>query len=133
MGGVNQSPERKDALERWLFALKPPAAEAATDRDQVLRGRRLFESFEVGCADCHRGARLTDNNSYDVATGEPGEKFQVPSLVGLGSRSRLIHDGCASSLADRFGPACGGGDRHGRVSQLDAPELDDLIAYLETL
>jgi hypothetical protein len=133
MGGVHQSPERKGALERWLFALKPPAADPALDADSVLRGRRLFESFEVGCADCHRGARLTDNNSYDVATGEPGEKFQVPSLIGLGTRSRLIHDGCASTLAERFGPDCGGGDRHGRVSQLDAGELDDLIAYLTTL
>ena len=133
MGGVHQSPERKDALERWLFALKPPAADPALDANHVLRGRRLFESFEVGCADCHRGARLTDNNSYDVATGEPGEKFQVPSLIGLGTRSRLIHDGCANTLAERFGPDCGGGDRHGRVSQLDAGELDDLIAYLNTL
>lgn len=133
MGGVHQSPERRGALERWLFALKPPAADAPLDRDRVLRGRRLFESFEVGCADCHRGARLTDNNSYDVATGEPGEKFQVPSLIGLGTRSRLIHDGCASTLAERFGPDCGGGDRHGRVSQLDAGELDELIAYLATL
>jgi hypothetical protein len=133
MGGVHQSPERRGALERWLFALEPPAADPALDREGVLRGRRLFESFEVGCADCHRGARLTDNNSYDVATGEPGEKFQVPSLIGLGTRSRLIHDGCASTLAERFGPDCGGGDRHGRVSQLDAGELDDLIAYLATL
>jgi hypothetical protein len=133
MGGVHQSPERKGALERWLFALKPPATEPAPDADRVLRGRRLFESFEVGCVDCHRGARLTDNNSYDVATGEPGEKFQVPSLIGLGTRSRLIHDGCANTLAERFGPDCGGGDRHGRVSQLDPAELDDLIGYLETL
>lgn len=133
MGGVHQSPERREALERWLFALQPPAADPASEPDRAFRGRRLFDSFEVGCADCHRGARLTDNNSYDVATGRPGEKFQVPSLLGLGARSRLIHDGCAGSLAERFGPTCGGGDRHGRVSQLDAEELLDLIAYLETL
>jgi hypothetical protein len=133
MGGVYQSPERKDALERWLFALRPPARDPVVDPERVLRGRRLFESFEVGCADCHRGPRLTDNNSYDVATGEPGEKFQVPSLIGLGTRSRLIHDGCAASLAERFGADCGGGDRHGRVSQLAPEELDDLIAYLGTL
>ncbi|HTV21608.1 MAG TPA: cytochrome-c peroxidase [Polyangiaceae bacterium] len=133
MGGVHQSPERKDALQRWLFALTPPPTELAIDSSRVFRGRRLFESFDVGCADCHRGARLTDNNSYDVATGEPGEKFQVPSLIGLGTRSRLIHDGCASTLAERFGPTCGGGDRHGRTSQLSAEQLDDLIGYLETL
>jgi len=133
MGGVHQSSDRREALERWLFALKPPAADLPNDPDRAFRGRRLFDSFEVGCADCHRGARMTDNNSYDVATGKPGEKFQVPSLIGLGTRSPLIHDGCAGSLAERFGPTCGGGDRHGRVSQLDGEQLQDLITYLETL
>lgn len=133
MGGVHQSPERLSALTDWLFELEPPVAEVAADDGMVFRGRRLFESIAVGCGDCHRGANLTDNNSYDVGTGLAGEKFQVPSLRGIGTRSRLIHDGCAHSLRERFGADCGGGDRHGNVSQLRPSELDDLIAYLETL
>jgi hypothetical protein len=43
-----------------------------------------------------------------------------------------MHDGCAATLRDRFG-ACGGGDNHGHTSQLTPAELDDLIAYLESL
>ena len=43
-----------------------------------------------------------------------------------------MHDGCASTLRDRFA-ACGGGDEHGRTSQLRADEIDDLVAYLESL
>jgi hypothetical protein len=47
-------------------------------------------------------------------------------------RAPYLHDGCAATLADRFG-ACGGGDRHGATSTLSSAELADLIAYLETL
>jgi hypothetical protein len=43
-----------------------------------------------------------------------------------------MHDGCAPTLADRFG-ACGGGDRHGHTSQLTADQVADLVAYLDSL
>jgi hypothetical protein len=73
---------------------------------------------------------LTDNRSYDVGTGLT---LQVPSLVGVSYRLPVMHDGCAKTLADRFDPACGGGDRHGRTSQLSDPQVGDLIAYLQSL
>jgi hypothetical protein len=133
MGGVHESPERLGALERWLFALSAPSPEAPSDLRQVERGRALFQSLELGCADCHRGERLTDNNSYDVGTGDPGEKFQVPSLIGVGTRSRFIHTGCANSLRERFELDCAGGDKHGKVSLLGETDIDDMVAYLETL
>jgi DNA-binding beta-propeller fold protein YncE len=133
MGGVHESPARLGALERWLFALRAPLPEAPADVRQVDRGRSLFESLELGCADCHRGERFTDNNNYDVGTGEPGERFQVPSLIGVGTRSRLIHTGCAGSLRERFELDCAGGDQHGKVSRLVEQDIDDLVAYLETL
>ena len=133
MGGVHQGPERLEALTDWLFELSPPVAEAPLDESRVFRGRHLFESLEVGCADCHRGQSFTDNNSYDVGTGQKGEKFQVPSLLGIGTRWRFIHDGCASSLRERFELDCAGGDKHGKISQLGPGEVDDLVAYLETL
>ena len=45
-----------------------------------------------------------------------------------------MHDGCAPTVAGRFtDPRCGGGERHGRVSQLSPGQLADLVAYLETL
>ena len=43
-----------------------------------------------------------------------------------------MHDGCAKTLADRFG-ACGGGDAHGVTSTLTQAQLADLVAYLESL
>jgi hypothetical protein len=133
MGGTHESAERLGSLERWLFSLRAPSPEARADIRQVDRGRALFESLELGCADCHRGERFTDNNNYDVGTGEPGERFQVPSLIGVGTRSRFIHTGCANSLRERFELDCAGGDEHGKVSLLGEPDIDDLVAYLETL
>jgi cytochrome c peroxidase len=61
-----------------------------------------------------------------------GRAFQVPPLMGLAARAPYMHNGCATTLHDRFGP-CGGGDKHGKTSHLSAAQINDLVAYLETL
>jgi cytochrome c peroxidase len=61
-----------------------------------------------------------------------GGSFVVPTLVGLAARPPFMHNGCAPTLRDRFGP-CGGGDAHGVTSGLSSSQIDDLVAYLETL
>ena len=93
------------------------------------RGEALFHSDAVGCSGCHSGPSLTDGGRRDVGTGGT---FKVPSLVGIGFRAPYLHNGCAPTLADRFGP-CGGGDSHGQTSHLGPAEIADLVAYLETL
>ena len=112
-----------DYLERVPAPLKP-----RLDADRVARGAAIFHDSATGCSSCHEGELLTNNNSYDVGTGGP---FQVPSLVGLDARAPFMHDGCATTLADRFEPC--GGDAHGETSQLGAAEKDDLIQYLRSL
>jgi hypothetical protein len=128
MGGVHQSPARLGALRDWLFALAPPAPMRAAGEPAVERGRVLFES--TGCTDCHSGEHLTNNRIANVGTGEA---LQVPSLVGIGYRAPFMHTGCAKTLADRFDPACGGGESHGRVRALVGEDLTDMVAYLESL
>ena len=60
----------------------------------------LFEdTARAGCITCHSGPRLTNAQTVDVGTGAP---FQVPSLVGVGTRGPFMHDGCAKTLDDRF-------------------------------
>jgi len=39
----------------------------------------------------------------------------------------------AKTLADRFNPSCGGGDKHGLTSSLTSGQIADLVAYMETL
>ncbi|MDH5672138.1 MAG: c-type cytochrome [Myxococcales bacterium] len=133
MGGVPQSPERLDTLSEWLFAQRPPPAMVAADDPAAMNGKRIFESEEVGCASCHAGAALTDAESYFVGTTAGEHPLQVPSLRGIAYRAPFIHDGCAETLHDRFDPACGGGDLHGKTSHLQPEEIDDLVAYLKSL
>ena len=63
-----------------------------------------------------------------------GGAFVAPTLVGVGSRAPLMHDGCAATLDDRFTNAkCGGGDAHGNTSRLSVTERGDLITFLKSL
>lgn len=129
MGGAQQSEPRVQALEQWLYSLTPPAPLRASTDPAVERGRALFEG-EAECSDCHRGPKLTDNETTDVGTGV---ELQTPSLVGIAHRAPFMHNGCATILRDRFEPACGGGDDHGRTTHLSDAQIDDLIAYMESL
>lgn len=131
MGGVRQTPERLARLSEWLFTLPAPPAIRESSDEAAARGRTLFESPSVGCATCHSGAKLTDNLSVAIDTVNPA-RLQVPSLVAVGYRAPFMHTGCAATLAARFDPACGG-DSHGNTSTLTPAQIDDLVAYLETL
>ncbi|HVU52717.1 MAG TPA: cytochrome c [Polyangia bacterium] len=129
MSGPQPTADQTAAMLRWLDTIPelptpPPAAPAAVER-----GRALFGSATLGCTTCHAGPRLTNNLSVDVGTGLTA---QVPSLRGVGWRAPFLHNGCAPTLADRFG-SCGGGDRHGHTSQLAPSDVADLTAFLETL
>jgi hypothetical protein len=130
MSGPMMRPDQVDATLRWIDAQPRIAKSPPADAAAVGRGRGLFnDTARAGCVTCHAGANLTNNTAMDVGTGGV---FQVPSLVGISSHPPYMHDGCASTLRDRFG-SCGGGDSHGLTSKLNATELSDLIAYIETL
>jgi hypothetical protein len=115
------------ALAKWIDKIPPWKTGTGSDAAAVERGKALFNSKAVGCTDCHSGAKLTNNATVDVGTGD---KFQVPSLRGVVWRAPFMHDGCAPTLTDRFG-SCGG-TKHGTVPS-DGTAKADLIAYLETL
>ena len=115
---------------QWLEQQPPePGITLAPQRRElVTRGEEVFSSS--GCAECHSGAMFTDYQFYDVGTGG---MHKTPTLRGVANRTRLMSDGCASSLAQRFDPECGGGDLHGDTANLSAEDKDALIAYLQTL
>lgn len=129
MAGGTVTPGQKRSLGPWLDRVQPPAPAPMVDAAAVARGRALFAS--AGCETCHGGALLTNNQLFDVGTGG---KFKVPSLIGVSARAPFMHTGCAATLRDRFtSTSCGGGDRHGTTSTLTVAQIDDLIAYLESL
>jgi hypothetical protein len=128
MGGVHQAPERLNALARWMFSIQAPVPLRAASDPAVARGHELFVGA-AECSKCHEGTKLTNNQTVDVGTGLA---LQVPSLVGVGLRAPWIHNGCAKTLQQRFDPACGG-TTHGKTAQLTTVQVDDLVAYLESL
>jgi hypothetical protein len=129
MAGPIESEERIAALESYLYKLPRRTAVRDAADAAAQRGKTLFESEEVGCTECHSGPKFTNGESENIGRAET---LQVPSLIAVSSRAPYMHDGCAKTLRDRFDPTCGG-SRHGRLETLEANDLDDLVAYLETL
>ena len=129
MGGFVVEHKYADALAKWLDK-QPAMTLGGSDREASARGKKLFESPEVACATCHSGEMLTNNQTVDVGTGG---KFQVPTLHGVALHGPFMHDGCAQTLTDRFDAPCGGGDKHGKTSQLSKAQIADLVAYLQSL
>lgn len=129
MGGPSLPTSYVAALGDYMDGLRHPTPLAPADPAAVERGRIVFESAEAACSTCHAGPSFTGPGSHDVGTGF---LVQVPSLLGLSLRAPYMHNGCASTLHDRFDTECGG-DRHGRIDHLSAEDIDDLVAYLESI
>lgn len=128
MNGPTPDVERATLLAQWIDE-QPALRATPPDAKAAFRGKSLFESSELGCGTCHTGDHLTNNQDAFVGTAAV---VQVPSLIGVSFRAPFMHDGCAKTLADRFGP-CGGGEQHGHTTQLTAEQKLDLTAYLESL
>lgn len=123
MGNAPLTSVEVDDFSAWLAGLSNlPAA----PNDSSSAGRKAFE--KAGCDTCHAGDRLTTGGNANVGTGAT---FQIPSLVGLRYRTPLLHDGCATTIEERFGPC--GGDDHGDTDKLDDDEMSDLLDYLRSL
>ncbi len=103
----------------------------------AIRGSRVFHSPETGCAACHVPPLYLDRRRHDVGTGgrpeeRKGPAFNTPSLRGVFATAPYLHDGRAETLASVFtthNPA----DAHGVTSGLSTQEIDDLVAYVESL
>jgi hypothetical protein len=128
MGGGSLNSGQIGALGGWLDTLPAPAVPTRLDTSAVDRGHAVFE--RLSCNSCHAGAHFTDNTARDVGTGGV---FQVPSLLGVGTRAPLMHDGCASSLMARLTDVRCGGSNHGATASLPQNELSDLVWFLQSL
>ena len=129
LGGVGITDAQLEALAAFLDYTRdvdhPHKGEvtAATDR-----GLALFNRYDVGCAGCHTGERMTDQLAHDMF-GLVG--VDTPSLIGIAATSPYLHDGRAATLRAVLQLSQGG--EMGDTSSLSEAELDDLEAYLGTL
>jgi YVTN family beta-propeller protein len=123
-------------LVAYLKSLPPPKPPTPKEADKpaIARGKKIFQGKGL-CANCHRRATLDDGKTHDIGTRGPGDTqghFDTPALLGVGQTPPYLHDGRARILRDIFtehNPK----KRHGAAHKLTRKELDDLIAYLESL
>ncbi len=135
------------AIDAYLKSLKPvPSPHLRHGRlsKAAQRGRRLFLDARTGCSRCHPPPLFTDATGHDVGTAtryvslygtsgadRPSDLFYSPPLVELWRTAPYLHDGSALTLREVI--TANHNDRHGHTSHLTPGEIDDLVAYLQSL
>ncbi|RKH64902.1 c-type cytochrome [Corallococcus aberystwythensis] len=143
MGGQELDADTVAKLGAFIDAIPTP--------DNAFRGEPLTASQARGaalftqakCDTCHTGTALTNNTNVDVGTFVRSGVLQdaaaviraglnTPSLLGVGRTAPYLHDGSAPSLKARL---LNGreSNQHGMTAGLSDADVDDLVAYLETL
>lgn len=123
-------------IDAFLKKMKPvpsPLHNTGKLSPAAMRGKDIYR--QAGCASCHPEPLFTDLKKHDVGTGTGSElkkEFDTPALVEVWRTAPYLYDGRASSMQEvltRFNI----GDRHGRVSDLNEHQLQDLIDYVMSL
>ena len=125
LGGSGLEPDDMNALLAYVRSMKPvPRAEREPDAEAA-RGEAAFR--ERGCTSCHDDTSgYSDHLAHDVGAGGA---TMTPSLVGVGARTALFHDGRFSSLDTLLEKASG----MGNVGALDDRDRKAIGAFLRTL
>lgn len=143
MGGATVTPTMEQQMAAYLEVAPTPDSpfRAAALNAAQLRGQAVFAKAQ--CGSCHAGEALTDNGFANVGTTAVGARpddvarlnagrFNTPSLLGISRTAPFLHDGSATTLKARI---VIGKDQnqHGLTKELSVAEVDDLVAYLETM
>lgn len=131
MRGGRLAPHDAAALEAYLLSLAPfdrrrIDAEGIPREPSTLRqrnGREIFARIE--CIECHPPPAFMKPRSADVGTGG---RFDVPTLLGLGSSPPYGHDGRWSSVEEAVDAIL-----DARGIELRALDREWLLEYLKLL
>ncbi len=137
-----------ETIDTYLRMLDPIPSPYLVDgdlSDAAKRGKALFESPQVGCADCHPAPEYTDLFAHDVGTHSPLDstvtamgnvvaqlEFDTPSLVEAWRTGPYLHDGRYASIKKVI-TVGNHGDLRGRTSHLSDEQIDDLVEFVKTL
>ncbi|MFQ5807979.1 MAG: hypothetical protein ACE5JM_00040 [Armatimonadota bacterium] len=128
-----------EAVVAYLRAMQPEKSPYLSPKGQLTakakRGKALFDSKQVGCAECHPAPLYTDLKMWDVGTrGELDrvDAFDTPTLIEIWRTPPYLHDGQATSLREVL-TTHNKDDKHGKVSNLSKREIDALVEYLLSL
>ena len=105
MQGEPISRRETEAILAFLDSIKPPVNPIDTDdpaiSSAIERGKEVFNSQAAGCSNCHAAPRFTDEQIHDVGTGSKADVYHgynTPSLLGIGRKTRFLHDGREKNL-----------------------------------
>jgi cytochrome c peroxidase len=140
MNSIGFTSTRKDvapALNEFIKSLQPlPSPHLVHNQFSAAasRGQKLFLSKELACSQCHVPPLFTDFRSHATGTGNfdlADKDFYTPALIELWRTAPYLHDGSAAGLKDVV-------ITHGMRSapkkvQLTGTDIEDLVAYLQTL
>lgn len=126
-----------DALAAYISAIPVPPASQEADAQTSVRGVKTFERW--GCAACHTGPQLTDQQLHDLTQDEIGDptrqrnprglNFDTPALVGAWLTPPYFHDGSSATLRDTLFRS----GFHGMGWAMDKREVEDIVSYLQSL
>ena len=129
LGGSGLTSRDVTDLKAYFKTLPAPRT-PTREVKAVARGKKLFGSKSLGCATCHAGPLLTNNKSYELT--DDLDKVDTPSLIGLAASAPYYHDGSADTLRALLRDK---GNIHGMggINRIKPTQINDLVAYLETL
>lgn len=128
-------PAKEDQVQQLVSFLKtlktpPPIDKVRGTYDAVAveRGRVLFEKRQ--CVKCHTPPIYTTPKIYNVGIKDEldHERFNPPTLRGVGYRSSFFHDSRAKQLPDVFSV-----HGHQLSEPLEEKDLQDLLHFLRSL
>lgn len=128
--------DRRATVDAYVSSL--PLSRSLTPRDPPKERRGLGVFAKAGCPTCHAPPAMTNLGRHLVRSVfprgrvAPGASVDTPSLRAVSHRTRWLQDGRASSLRAIFREH-NPDDRHGHTRDLTRAELDDLLAFLESL
>ena len=132
MQGPKPSDEQVSDLTAYLKSLAPPPAARCRPRGGPGRGgswpRGLRCAASARAAMCRPSTRRPERYDVGLADEVGNHEFNPPSLRAVSRRETLLHDGRARSLEDVFRK-----EHHPRGLTLSVREIDDLVAFLNTL
>ena len=128
------------AVTAYLKSLKPVVSpyrkEDGSLTEAATRGEKLFADPQVGCISCHPGPLFTDLNLSDVGTSrvfdQGMKRFKTTSLIECWRTPPYLHDGSANTLRQVIVEQ-NIKDQHGATSTLKPNQIDDIVAYLQSL
>ena len=134
-----ENADKIQAVQAYLAAMTPDASPYLVNGKlsrSAKFGKKLFESSEVGCIQCHSGPYFTDQQMHRIGTRgihDRTDAFDTPSLIEAWRTAPYLHDGSINKLEDLFSGKENTSHWHGKTRNLSEEDISNLVQYIKSL